>query len=83
MLGERKDSKIRAMYIAFCHSKEDVTFKERTWGKKVEIYYLNGQNATLTLRVYSRNHGLCRGSYTVKAVQDSIVKFEETDSTCD
>ena len=49
----------------------------------VKIYYLNGQNATQTLYVFSRNHGLRRGPCTVKAVRDLIHKFEETGCTCD
>ena len=49
----------------------------------VKIYYMNGQNAAQTLRVYRSNHGLWRGPCTVKAVQDLIHKVEETGYTCD
>ena len=83
MLGERKGitkCELR-MLISAILKKMPLSGKEC---KEIEkIYYLYGQNAAQTLRVYRSNHGLRRGPCTVKAVRDLIHKFEETCCTCD
>ena len=71
---KKRHCKMRAAYVSFCPSKER--------GEIVNIYYLNGQNATHILLVYRKNHGLWRGPGTVKAARVLNHKFEETSSTC-
>ena len=69
------------MLLSAIPKKMQLSGKER--GDIVKIYYLNGQNASQTLRDYGRNHGLMRCSCTVNAVLHLIHKFEETGCTCD
>ena len=82
-LGEKKcTAKCEPRVLLFAIPKKmPLSGKER--GEIVKIYYLNGQNAAQTLRVYRRNHGLRQGHCTVKTVRDLIPKFEETGCTCD
>ena len=73
---------MRAAYAAFA-IPEKMPLSEKERGEIIKIYYLNGENATQTLRVYHRNLGLRRGPCTVKAVRNLLHKFEETGCTCD
>ena len=82
-LGERKGTGKcdPRMLLSASPKKMPLLGKER--GEIAKIYYLNGQNAVQTLRVYRTNGGLRRGPCIVKAVRDFINKCGETGCTCD
>ena len=81
--GERKvTAKFKPRMLLSAIPKK-IPFSGKERGEIAKIYYLNGQNAAQTLRVYHRNHELQRGPCTVKAVRDLIHKFEETGCTFD
>ena len=82
-LGERKGTAKCEPRMLLSVIPKKMTLSGKECGEIIKICYLNEQNAAQTLCVYRRNHGLLRGSYTVKAVLDLIHKFEETGFTCD
>ena len=82
-LGERKGTVKCELRMLFSAIPKKMPLSGKEHGEIVKIHYLNEQNATQTLRVYRRNHGLRRGPTTVKAGRDLIHKFEETGCICD
>ena len=82
-LVERKSTTKCEPRMLFSAISKNMPLSGKERGKIVKIYYLNGQNAVQTLRIYRRNHELRRGLCTVKAVRDLMHKFEETGCTCD
>ena len=82
-LGKRKGTTKCEPRTLLTVIPKNIPFSEKECGEIVKIYYLNGQNAAQTLRVYRRNHALQRGPCTVKAARDLIHKFEETGYTYD
>ena len=84
-LGERKGTVKCEPRMLLSVTPKKIPLSGKEHGEFVKIYYMNGQNAAQTLRMYRRNHGLRRDPCTVKAVRerDLIHKFEEIGCTCD
>ena len=67
-LGEKKGTAKFEPRIMLSAIPKNMPFSGKELGGILKIYYLNGQNASQTLRVYCRNYGLRRGPRIVKAV---------------
>ena len=82
-LGERKGIAKWEPRMLLSAISKNVPLSGKDRREIVKIYYLNGQNAAQTLRVFLIYYGIRLSPCTDKAVRDLIHKFKEIGCTCD